>query len=35
MNDDTRFRPMNEDEFFGARMQEHHQGQGLYQEPQG
>eukprot|EP00752_Nemacystus_decipiens_P005689 g5149.t1 len=28
-------RPMNEDEYFGARMQEHHQGAGLYQEPQG
>ncbi|CAM9726731.1 unnamed protein product, partial [Laminaria digitata] len=28
-------RPMNEDEFFGARMQQHNQGQGLYQEPQG
>eukprot|EP00903_Cladosiphon_okamuranus_P009998 g9483.t1 len=28
-------RPMNEDEYFGARMQEHHQGAGLYQQPQG
>lgn len=30
-----RTRPMNEDEYFGARMQDHQQGQGLYQEPQG
>jgi len=28
-------RPINEDEYFGARMEEHHQGAGLYQEPQG
>ncbi|CAM9878928.1 unnamed protein product, partial [Scytosiphon promiscuus] len=28
-------RPINEDEYFGARMQEHQQGAGLYQEPQG
>ncbi|CAM9389599.1 unnamed protein product, partial [Hapterophycus canaliculatus] len=28
-------RPINEDEYFGARMQGHQQGAGLYQEPQG
>lgn len=27
-------RPMNEDEFFGRRMQDHQNGYGLYQQPQ-